>query len=85
MEQNNLCIEKHKRVDEILDNHEERLNNHAKQIDSLNISDVKHDTQIDILCEKIGDLVVTTKWFIGLIAGSFIGFFFYAVQQVIFK
>ncbi len=85
MESTNLCIEKHKRVDEILDNHEERLNDHAKQIDSLNISDAKHDTQIDSLCGKIGDLVVIIKWFIGLLVGSFIGFFFYAVQQVIFK
>lgn len=85
MEQNSLCSEKHKRVNEILDNHEERLNDHTNQIDNLNISDAKHDTQIDNLCEKIGDLVVTTKWFIGLMGGSFIGFFFYAVQQIVFK
>ena len=85
MESTKLCEEKHKRVNEILDNHEERLNEHSKQIDHLNVSDAKHDTQIDNLCNKIGDLVVTTKWFIGLVAGGFIGFFFYAIQQTIFK
>ena len=75
-----ICAEKHKRVDEQLEVHETRLNSHSKEIDRLSTSDTKNSTQIEHLCGKIDDLVVTIKWFIGLIAGSLVGFFFYVLQ-----
>jgi archaellum component FlaC len=80
-----LCQERHKRVDERLETHERRLNSHSEELDRLSISDTKNSTQIDNLCDKIDGLVTIIKWFIGLMVGSYVGFFFYAVQKGLFK
>jgi len=80
-----ICLEKHKRVDERLDIHETRLNNHSERIDKLEQRGSAVDYQIKNLCEKIDGLITTMKWFIGLMVGSFVAFFFYAVQHNIFK
>lgn len=80
-----ICLEKHKRVDERLDIHETRLNNHSERIDKLEQRGSAVDYQIKNLCEKIDGLITTMKWFIGLLVGSFVAFFFYAVQHNIFK
>lgn len=82
---NGLCDEKHKRVDERLDTHERRLNAHSDQLDGLLVSDAKNTTSLDNLCKQIADLVQTVKWLIGLAGSSLIGFFFYAIQNGLFK
>ena len=86
------CVERHKTITERLDNHEERLNKHDELFDRhddkleiLATDTAVHTNQIDKLCEEIKSLVSTIKWFIGLIGASFIGFFFYAIQQHLFK
>jgi len=80
-----ICDERHKRIDEKLELHERRLNNHGERIDKL--EQFKSSTEIEIknLIEQIKSLVTTMRWFIGLLVGSFVAFFFYAVQQGLFN
>ena len=59
-----LCIEKHKRVDERLETHEKRLNNHSEELDRLSTSDTRNSTQIDNLCNKIEHIIEEVKCFI---------------------
>lgn len=82
---NELYLEKHKRIDEKLEVHDNRLNNHSERIDKLEQNQSSINAKIENLCEQIKLLVDTMKWFIGILVGSFIGFFFYAVQHNIFK
>lgn len=69
----------------MIDVHEKRINNHAERIDKLEQSDVKRDIQIENLCKSIEGLTTSIKWALGLFAGSFVGFFFYAIQNHLFK
>ncbi|SHH69111.1 hemolysin XhlA family protein [Clostridium intestinale] len=80
-----LCLERHKRITEKLDEHERRINKHGERLDSLDKDSVELKTEIKNLCKQIGSLTAILKWFIGLLVGSFVAFFFYAVQQNIFK
>lgn len=80
-----LCEEKNKRIDERLNEHEKRLNVHSNRLDILEQRGAAVDTRIELLCQQLQSLTTTLKWFIGILAGSFIGFFFYAVQTHIFK
>lgn len=77
-----VCDEKHKRIDERLDVHDTRINNHSERIDKLERYQSKTETQIVNLCEQIKSLVTTMRWFIGLIVGSMVGFFIWYVQQL---
>ncbi|WP_278682860.1 hemolysin XhlA family protein [Paraclostridium bifermentans] len=69
----------------MLNLHEKRINNHSERIDKLEQNDVKRDTQIENLCKSIEGLTTSIKWALGLFAGSFVGFFFYAIQNHLFK
>jgi wobble nucleotide-excising tRNase len=77
-----ICKEKHKRIDEKFDTHERRLNNHSERIDKLEQYQSRTETQIVSLCEQIKNLVTTMRWFMGLIVGSGIGFFIWYVQNI---
>lgn len=77
-----ICKEKHKRIDERLDVHDTRINNHSERIDKLEQYQSKTETQIANLCEQIKNLVTTMRWFMGLIVGSGIGFFIWYIQQI---
>lgn len=80
-----LCEAKHKRIDERLDTQDRRLNNHSERLDRIEISASKLETRLDGLIEKLDSLNTTLRWFIGALVGAFISFFFYAVQQGLFK
>ncbi|WP_142415393.1 hemolysin XhlA family protein [Hathewaya massiliensis] len=80
-----ICQERHKRIDEKIEVHERRINNHSERIDKLEQYQSKTEAKIENLCEQISSLVSTMKWFIGLLVGSFVGFFFYAIQRNLFK
>ena len=80
-----LCKEKHKRIDEKLNTHEQRLNNHGSRIDQLEQYQSRTEAIIKNLCEKIDSLVTTMRWFIGLLVGAFVTFFFYAAQRGLIK
>lgn len=68
-----------------IDVHDKRLNNHSDRLDKLEQSDVELKTQIKNLCDNIKQLTTIMKWFITILLGAFISFFFYAVQHNIFK
>ena len=80
-----LCEQKHKQTDDKLCTHDKRLNNHSERIDKLEQRGSAVDAKIENLCEKIDGLVTTMRWFIGLIVGAFVGFFFYAAQRGLLK
>ena len=68
-----------------LDTHNIRLNDHSKRLDNLEREGAELKTEIKNLCDNLKSLTSMMKWFITAVGGSFIGFFFYAVQQNIFK
>lgn len=65
--------------------HERRLNDHSKRLDILEQFKSSTETEVKNLIEQIKSLVTTMRWFIGLLVGSFVTFFFYAVQKGLFK
>lgn len=80
-----LCFEKHKRIDERLVSQERRLDDHDERIDQLEQHKSKVEATILFLCEKIDGLVKTLKWFVGLIVGALVTFFIYAAQKGLIK
>lgn len=80
-----VCTEVRKRVEEKLQVHDKRLNDHSSRLDKLEQNDKANAVRIDNLCTQIASLVTTMRWFIGLLVGSFVSFFFYATQHRLFK
>jgi len=80
-----ICKEKEKRINEMLNIHDTRLNSHSERLDKLEQYQSRAETKIENLCDQIKDLVTTMRWFMGLLIGAFVSFFFYAVQHGIFK
>jgi len=80
-----LCIEKHKQIDERFNVSERRISKHSEKIDELSEDSREYKVQIQNLCKLLEDLTQTIKWFMGLIATALLGFFFYAVQQGLLK
>jgi predicted nuclease with TOPRIM domain len=80
-----ICDERHKRIDEKLESHERRLNNHSERLDRIELANGRLEERLNNLIQQLEQLNKTMKWFIGLLVGAFISFFFYAVQQGIFK
>lgn len=80
-----LCEARHKRLDEKIEVHERRLNNHSGRIDKLEYSNGRFEERLEGLINQLSALNTTMKWFIGLMVASFVGFFFYAVQSGLFR
>ena len=80
-----ICDEKHKQINYRLDVSEKRLNDHGERLDALEQNRSRTEARIDNLCEKIESLVATMKWLIGAMVGALGGFFFYVIQQGIFR
>lgn len=80
-----ICTERHKRIDERLDTLNKRVNNHSERLDRIEQAQSEFRIEIKNLCENLKSLTSVLKWFIGLLIGSFVAFFFYAVQNNIFK
>ncbi len=80
-----ICDERHKRIDEKLESHERRLNNHSERLDRIELASSRLEERLNSLITQLENLNKTMKWFITVIVGAFISFFFYAVQQGIFK
>ena len=77
-----ICTERHKRIDERLDVHDVRLNNHGERIDALEQHKSRTEVEIKNLIEQIKSLVTTMRWFMGLFASSLIGFFIWYIQNI---
>jgi len=75
-----VCIEKHLRIDEKLALDEKRLNDHSKRIDNLEQNQARMDESMKGLVQQLMGLNTTLRWFIGLLAGAFVSFFFAVVQ-----
>jgi len=80
-----ICEEKHRRIDEKFEVHERRLNNHSERLDRIELTSGRLEERLNNLIQQLEQLNKTMKWFIGLLVGSFVAFFFYAVQQELFK
>ena len=80
-----ICDERHKRIDEKLELHERRLNNHSERLDRIELANGRLEERLNNLIQQLEQLNKTMKWFIGLLVGSFVAFFFYAVQQGLFN
>lgn len=77
--------EKHKRLEEKINVHDIRLNDHGKRIDKIEQNQSRTDTKIENLCDQLKQLVSVLKWYIGLTVGALVSFFFYAIQRNVFK
>jgi hypothetical protein len=80
-----FCDERHDNLKAMIDDHENRLNNHSGRLDKLEQDGREYKIEIKNLCKQVSDLVTTMKWFIGIWVTSLLGFFFYAVQSKILK
>ena len=68
-----LCEERHEKIEDTLKDHGSRINKLEQDATELK-------TDIKNLVKTIEGLTGTMKWFIGVLATSFISFFFYIVQ-----
>lgn len=80
-----ICTERHKRIDERLDTLNKRVNSHSERLDRIEQAQSEFRVEIKNLCDNLKSLTAVLKWFIGLLIGSFVAFFFYAIQNNIFK
>ena len=80
-----VCEEKHKRIEEKINVHDIRLNDHGKRIDKIEQSQSRTDAKIENLCDQLKQLVSVLKLYIGLSVGALVSFFFYAIQHNLFK
>ena len=80
-----ICEERHRQIDYRLDIHEKRLNNHSERLDRIELASGRLEERLNNLISQLENLNKTMKWFITVIVGAFISFFFYAVQQGLFK
>ena len=79
-----VCKVIHKNIDEKFDLNEKRLNDHIKRIDCLEQSQARSEENLKGLVKELSGLNTTLRWFVGAMVGSFISFFFYAVQRGVF-
>ena len=80
-----LCELKHNEIDKKFETTEKRLNNHGDRIDKLEQNSVRLEERLDNLIKQLSSLNTMMRWFLGLMIGAFVSFFFYAVQQNIFR
>lgn len=80
-----VCDERHRQIDYRLDVTEKRLDDHGERLDRIELSNGRLEERLNNLITQLEQLNKTMKWFIGLLVGSFVGFFFYAVQKGLFK
>lgn len=80
-----ICEQRHKQIDYRLDVQDKRINDHSQRLDRIEISNGKLEERLDSLIKQLEGLNTIMRWFIGLLVGSFVAFFFYVVQHGIFK
>ena len=80
-----LCDMRHDRSNERIDINEKRINNHSERLDRIEQVNSKLEERLNNLVNQLEQLNSTMKWFIGVLGGSFVAFFFYAIQQGLFK
>ncbi|NRT90078.1 hemolysin XhlA family protein [Clostridium beijerinckii] len=78
-----LCLEKHKRLEEKLETHEKRLNAHGEKLDSLEQDNASFKAELRSLCDNLKALTSVMKWFIGIWVTTLLGFFIYSIEKLI--
>jgi len=76
-----LCREKHKAIEDKMEVHDTRLNNHAGRLDTLEQDGRESKVQISNLIKSIDSLVSTIKWLIGLGLPLAVAFISWSVSQ----
>jgi chromosome segregation ATPase len=72
-------------LDEKIGLHENRLNNHSQRLDAIERETSRFDVRLESLLKQLESLTTTMRWFMGLLVGALVSFFFYCFQHVIFK
>jgi predicted nuclease with TOPRIM domain len=80
-----ICDERHNQINYRLDVTEKRLNSHSERLDKIELVNGRLEERLNSLITQLENLNKTMKWFITAIVGAFISFFFYAVQQGLFR
>ena len=80
-----LCDERHNRINEKLELHGRRLNNHSERLDRIELASGRLEERLNSLIVQLENLNKTMKWCMGLLLGGIVSFFFYAIQQGILK
>lgn len=80
-----LCQEKHKRLEEKCEVHDTRLNNHGERLDKLEQDNASFKTELKNLCDNLKQLTGVLKALIGLGATTLVGFFVYSIENNLFK
>ena len=76
-----ICEERHRQIDYRLDITEKRLSSHSERLDRIELTSGRLEERLNNLIQQLEQLNKTMKWFIGLLIGAFVSFFFYVVQQ----
>ena len=77
-----LCQEKHKRLEEKCALHDKRLNNHGDRLDKIEQDNASFKVEIKTLCDNLKALTSVLKGLIGLGATSLVGFFIYSIENL---
>ena len=75
------CSDIREKINYRLDTQETRINKHSERLDLIENGYNRLDERLSNLIEKLESLNVTLKWFMGMILGGIVGFFFYAIQS----
>ena len=80
-----VCDERYNQINYRLDVTEKRLNSHSERLDKIELVNGRLEERLNSLITQLENLNKTMKWFITALVGAFISFFFYAVQQGLFR
>jgi len=80
--ENGVCQEKHRRIDECLEIHDRRLNNHSERLDKVEQYQSRVEVQIENLCKKIDSLISSMRWGMGILITTLVGFLIWYIQKL---
>ncbi|AKA70119.1 hemolysin XhlA family protein [Clostridium scatologenes] len=63
----------------------DKIEDHEQRLREVEKSQSEFKIEIKNLCDSLKTLTNTIKWFCGIWVTSLLGFFFYAIQNHIFK
>jgi len=61
-----LCGKIHEQIEDTLDLHNNRLNEHSRRLDSLEQDGREYRTEIKNLIKKMDDFMITIQWGLGI-------------------
>lgn len=77
-----LCLEKHKHIDEKFDNLGQTVQGHEERISKIENSQIRTETIVQNLCSQIQSLISVLKWSIGVLVTTGIGFIIWYIQTL---